>query len=204
MSKKTLSTIIISSFVLVASIIALLLFFVLKNDNTQAKQNLIIEAEDISIFVGDRYDNFYAISDEEANVDFIYEDNGIIKIENNSIIALNRGSVKITIQASTENEFSTKTINVFVYGKDYYFEIVDIVGGYYFDNTLFVTNNNCQFQVILYDYLGSQINNQFFNYFITNGEINYDMAFMILVKEDCEITIIYPNINFEIHIIVKT
>lgn len=202
MNKKTLATILASSFIVIASIIILLVFFVFKKDDTTADTKLTLSAQDVNLFVGQSTDNFYQISSEDAQIDFYYSDSGIIKIEDGKLTALNRGTATVTIEASLGEKRAEATFNVYVYGYDYYYKVEELHGASFEDGTLQLSGKYCQFQIYLYDYLGERVYEPF-NYSITSGQITYDLAFMIAPEEDCQVIIKYPNIDYEIILQVK-
>lgn len=202
MNKKTLATILASSFIVIASLIILLIFFVFKQNDTRADIKLSLNANDINLFIGQSVDDFYQVSTDEAEINFYYDDNGIIQIENGILKALNRGKTSVTIEASLGLKKTTITFNVNVYGYDYYYSIEELYGAYLEEGSLYLTDDYCQFQIYLYDYLGDRIY-QPFNYSITSGKITYELAFMIAPETDCQVIIEYPDIDYKIVLDVK-
>ena len=89
-----------------------------------------------------------------------------------------------------------------VYGYDYYYSIEELYGAYLEEGSLYLTDDYCQFQIYLYDYLGDRIY-QPFNYSITSGKITYELAFMIAPETDCQVIIEYPDIDYKIVLDVK-
>ena len=202
MSKKTLTTVIISSLLIVASLIVLLVFFVVKKDDAKA-ENLQIQAEDIVLYIGQEKNDFYSVSNANASVAFVYDKDGIIEVINGAIIALDRGVQEFTIVATLSGQSTSKTIRVTVRSLDYDYEITDLVGGVLQDDIIYLNSNVCQFQIILYDMVGQKVEGQHFEYLISSGKISYDMAFLVEADQDCQVKIIYPNLDFEIVIEIK-
>lgn len=86
-----------------------------KNESNSFEYSKVYSS-DVEMNVGDRIDNFFSVSGKDANVQIIVEDESLLKIEGDSLIALKQGITKVTIKLISLNSQPSCTITVKIKG----------------------------------------------------------------------------------------
>ena len=184
----------------------LTVFFVKNKNDKVLNIPLVVYANDVVLKVGEKTDKFFTVSNIEADISFDYQNSGIISIENNTISALSPGNCLVKVEANYNGEVAFDQFFVKVEGSNYSFEITNLFGGIFKNNTLILENNICQFKINIFDKENVKIENALFNYEIVsgNGVLNYEMGqLMLSTNEDCILKFYYPDYDFTFEINVK-
>lgn len=196
---KRIATIITSLIILAISIIMLVVFLVLIKNNSSAEQTILrIKAEDIVMLIGETREDYYDVNVENAYVNIDIDNEGIIDINNDRIVALKSGQVKVTLTAVTDGSISKDTFTINVMSIDYEYELIQTINCQYEDNILYANSNVIQFNIELYDLNGEIIQYPNIECSANNGAIlDKQMSFYILVLEnDCELNFYVSEIDF--------
>lgn len=202
MMTKRLKTILITFILLAVSISLLLTFFIFNNQEKKMPLPFVLNTKNITLQVGQVVEDFYSISDKEAQIEFEVENPGKIKIDKNQIVGLNAGSTKVTIIARNETNQEKSDFTVNVLNKNYVVKLTAIFGCQIKDDTILVTDKISQFGINLFNLNGEKINN-FKSHFI------YDKQKILLLAEFGQVQInlftnTYLQISFPDYNFIKT
>ena len=204
MTKRVVS--VLTSLMLLAISIVLLLVYFSFNTNKDKVSPLSLLGHDLSLFVGECVYNFYQVSNVNADITFSVNKEDIISIDKEKIIGLKAGQVEVTMIASFENQISKEQIQVTVYNNGYSYDILAMQDCEFQNNTLFVNGNVCIFELTIYDRLNNKLND--LNYKIETDQdvvINKNLhLFSLYLTHDCKLKFYYPEIDysFEINVIL--
>ena len=202
MMTKRLKTILITFILLAVSISLLLTFFIFNNQEKKMPLPFVLNTKNITLQVGQVVEDFYSISDKEAQIEFEVENPGKIKIDKNQIVGLNAGSTKVTIIARNETNQEKSDFTVNVLNKNYVVKLTATFGCQIKDDTILVTDKISQFGINLFNLNGEKINN-FKSHFI------YDKQKILLLAEFGQVQInlftnTYLQISFPDYNFIKT
>ncbi len=190
----------ISSLVLIAvSIILLIVFFVLSKDNSSAQQTILrINANDAVMFCGETRENYFDINSDDAVVTIEVDKEGIIDINADRIIALKSGSVTVTLTANFNGSVSKDTFKVTVISHDYSFNIIPTASCEYENGVLYTSSNTAQFNIELYDLNGDIIQSPTIECSASNGAILQKQFgnYILLSENDCELYFNVKELDF--------
>lgn len=203
MTKRVFS-ILISLLLLSISIGLLITYFVFNSDKDEFKP-LSLLCNNISIFVGDCFYNFYQISHEGASIVFDVSKENIIQVDSEKIVGLNAGQVDVTLTATFENQMAKTKMQVTVLNEDYTFLITPIQNCYYDDKTLFLNNDICLFQIDIFDQLNNKLENLSCQVTTSNNALIYQQIYLFQLYSPANSTIVfyYEEIDSSIVINVK-
>ena len=142
---------IISSCVLLLLSVGLALIFIITFANTGANLEILrISANDLTICKGDVIEDYYTISNADAEIKIEVDKEGIIDIDEEKIEAISIGQVNVTLTMELDGKSCQDTFKVTVINNDYSVEIMSMSGCYY-DKILYMTEERCIFQVKILD-----------------------------------------------------
>lgn len=203
LNKKSIAVIIASVFLLVASIIILLVFFVFNKDNSEAEYKVLrINADNVTLYVGQSLENYFTVSNEDAVITIDVDKDGIVNIDKEKIVALKSGKVNVKLTASYQDTISSDYFSITVLNRDYSFDIRGIENCYYKDSTLYITQNICQFAVDIYDKTGQMLKQPSIKYSCSDSiELQKQLGFYILkADKDGIIEFFEDEINYSFNL----
>mgnify|MGYP001622852937 CR=1 FL=1 len=198
---KKVSTIILSCILLLISVILLIVFLVIPNNVSDAVKPLTIYSQDYNIIVGDKIENFYDVSKNDAVISFEVEDKNIIKIEGTNLIAENPGHTKIIIKASNVDEYTQTTIEINVYLPDYSLKINPVFNCNYLGNNLYCHGEICQFQIEIFDKNNNVMPDVNLKVECEKGYLYQEfLNWTLIINEPCKMVIYVLDINYQFNL----
>lgn len=200
---KRASSLLISLFMLALSIGLLLLYFLFKDDGVFTP--LTMNGSNISLKVGQSVYNYYTISNENAEISFEVSKDNIIEIDEEKITGINAGEVTVTLTATLEGQLAKTQIDVAVYNDGYSFILSPVENCDFFDDTLYVKDNYCTFQIDVYDQINQKIDNLKYDFSATDNAVLVKnmYLFQLQTRNDCYLIFSFKEIDFDIIIKVK-
>ena len=203
---RKITTILISFLLLLISVILLIAFLIIPSNLSNAVKPLSISSQDYNLTIGERVEKFYQVSKVDSIVSFEIEDENIVKIDGEDLVAQQAGYTSITIKAEYENEKTQMTIAINVYMPNYSLNIKPVNNCSFIDNNLYYLEEPCQFQIEIIDKNNSVLTN-------TNIQIMCDddveiyqefLNWTLITKRSCKLIIKEENINcqFTLNVIV--
>ena len=117
--QKKVVVIAISSFMIIASIV-LVLVFVIFNSGSKANLDFLrVNVSDVVLYRGETTENYLELSHEKAEVKFDVDREGIINIDREKIEAISVGQVNVTVTMSLNDKTAQSTFKVTVINYDY-------------------------------------------------------------------------------------
>lgn len=207
LTKKNIVIILICVLTLVVSIVGLTIFFTRQDKTNQTVLPIVISVHDMTMTVGQTTENFMSISNPEAEVEYIYDEN-IVAINGNSIKALSAGSCEVQVRAEYHDSKASESFKVTVENNEMTYSVNIITGGNAEGNTLYLQDEICQFTISLYDENNVKIENPTcqFSPQDDESELYYEMnQFLLIANNDTKIIITYPkyNLNIELKVVVN-
>lgn len=207
LTKKNIVIILICVLTLVVSIVGLTIFFTRQDKTNQTVLPIVISVHDMTMTVGQTTENFMSISNPEAEVEYVYDEN-IVAINGNSIKALSAGSCEVKVQAEYHDSKASESFKVTVENNEMTYSVNIITGGNAEGNTLYLQDEICQFTISLYDENNVKIENPTcqFSPQDDESELYYEMnQFLLIANNDTKIIITYPkyNLNIELKVVVN-
>lgn len=198
---KRAATLIFSLTLLGVSVGLLLIYFLFEGKR-ETFVPLTLSCSDITLYVGQNIEEFYFASLPDAEVSFSVNKDGIIRIDEKQLFAVNPGFVQVTITATAQGQIAKNQFNVTVMSYGYSFEIVANENCHYENSRLVMEENACQFQVLVYNPVGEMCSGLAYQASATNnGKIQFQLyAFILFATQDCTIQIYYPEIDFLVQI----
>lgn len=184
-----------------ASLGLLTCFVVLKQHKTNS-QPLTVQSNDLTILVGESTNNFYTISHENAIIEITADDPSIFSVTNNELYAIKAGRTKVVIIASLNGDKAKTSFILTVENESPYFEITPITNCAINNTELFMTDNACQFSIVVYDKIGQVFTPETINITTTNGAITTrePTCFVLVAETNCAVTFEYPELDLTITI----
>lgn len=146
MTKRAIS-LLTSLIMLLVSIFLLLCYFVFKTD----KITLHLNANNVTLYVGQSVYNYYEVTDSNANIAFEVSEGNIIDINSDRILGLNAGKVTVDIIAKLENLSYSTSIEVTVLSNSYTYSINPIENCIYQNGVLYSYEDDNLFTVDVFD-----------------------------------------------------
>lgn len=207
LTKKNIVIILICVLTLVVSIVGLTIFFTRQDKTNQTVLPIVISVHDMTMTVGQTTENFMSISNPEAEVEYVYDEN-IVAINGNSIKALSAGSCEVKVQAEYHDSKASESFKVTVENNGMTYSVNIITGGVAKGNTLYLQDEICQFTISLYDENNVKIENPTCKFLCQDerNELYYEMnQFLLIANSDTKIIITYPkyNLNIELKVVVN-
>lgn len=198
--QKKVVVIAISSFMIIASIV-LVLVFVIFNSGSKANLDFLrVNVSDVVLYRGETTENYLELSHEEAEVKFDVDREEIINIDRDKIEAISVGQVNVTVTMSLNDKTAQSTFKVTVINYDYSYSVTAI-DGCYFDEKLYTTEDVAMFEINIIDRYGQILSTEMEvtadNDAILQREIG---MYMLATKRDCTITVSAKEIDFSFEI----
>ena len=194
---KNNKLVIITSCVLLLLSLSLMIFFFLLPQNSE-KNILRVYANDLSLLVGEKIENFYTVSMKDTFIKFEIENENVIKIEDDCMYALDAGKTNVTIIAEKDGKQAKTIINVLVFNNDYCYSVITVDNCEFSENTLFCFSNICQFRVEIYDKNNNLMTDYDLSYNCDKAKITKEfLNYKIEVEEDCQILFTLQDVDFD-------
>ncbi len=178
----------------------LILYF--HTNNSSQNNNSIsisINAKNIDLLLGDITPLEISTNVDNCKLTFIIQDNSIVEINGTNILAKKCGQTTMTILASKDSSFGSKTISIHVW-QSYEIAIETFENCYIKNDTLYYTDN-AQFSFLLKNNVGELI--PIDNYEIQSDSIKCTIDFATIFLNDDKdgiLTFIFKDVNYICHI----
>ncbi len=174
-----------------------MIFFFLLPQNSE--ENILrVYANDLSLLVGEKIENFYTVSKKDTFIKFEIENENVIKIEDDCMYALDAGKTNVTIIAEKDGKQAKTIINVLVFNNDYCYSVITVDNCEFSENTLFCFSNICQFRVEIYDKNNNLMTDYDLSYNCDKAKITKEfLNYKIEVEEDCQILFTLQDVDFD-------
>lgn len=190
---------IISGALVVVSVAILLIFFLSPNNNVAPPVTpLVCDTHDITLTVGDSESDFMEVSIEEAQIEFSTDKAGIITIQDGVITAIKAGSTTVTASVSYNEESVSSSFVVTVINKDYSITFSAISNCTIENNNLHL-NGIATFSFTLFTPAGEVVKDPKVELKVPTTVVythNFGQ-YQLKASENCEIKLIFSEINFE-------
>lgn len=188
-------------FVSVFSVLFFLIF------STPLEEQLSFEVYDIVLTVGENDYIKYDVNYANAEVFFSVADSSIAAIQDNKIVALKAGVTSIRGSATLGKQVSYCGATITVLDtpmENYKFDIIVKSGGYFSDNTIFLTGD-IGFEVIMFDSKGELQNLDNLKFASSCTSLKQEIKFYYLkYGDEGNITFFHEQTNFSFTIYVKS
>lgn len=184
--------------------LGLLICFVVLKQNKSKDQPLSLQSENLTLLVGEKTQNFYIVSDENAVIEIFADDTTLFNITGNELTAIKAGKTKIVIMAYLNGDKAKTTFNLTVENESPSFQITPTTNCSINGLILTMTDNTCQFSIIVFDKLNQSFSPEIINISATNGAtISREATGFIIVSENnCVATFEYPELELVINLTV--
>ncbi len=201
MTKKS-RTLYLCLILVALSCIFLLIFSLIDQIKTiKIRENLTISTSNISLYVGEEKTNFYYVSNQNAKIEFDYDET-IVSITPDRIIGLKAGVTEVTLTATLYDLVETSKFTVSVYDLTYHYVLSPLEDCTFENGTIFCTADSCVFELNIFDSLGNKVLSPNLQ-FSSDEEIYIDYQYGIIClecKNDCVINIKTDyNYNFDLY-----
>jgi hypothetical protein len=189
---------------LVLSAVLLTVYFVFGKDS-KTENKLSLTSEDIVMTVGDKIEDFYSISEENATIVITIADEAIVNIANDKLIALKAGTTEVTITATYKNKNYSTSFSVQVVKPTYTYSVDIMHGATFSDGTIYQTSQNVQFAIAIKDNHNKNVSYGRIELSKTNPGAIFEKQvsnFLLVNNQNCEITISFLDLDYEITLAV--
>lgn len=157
------------SLIVIAVAIMAIVYFVPKYSNHSSGANtqgggrtvsIQVTAHDIEIIKGQKFENFYTVSNKDALITFEIDKAELVEIEGDNITALKQGETNIKIIAEEGNEKDSCTIKVKI-SADKYAAISANSNCTILNDIIYTESSVCSIKIEFFDNYGNPINSTY-------------------------------------------
>lgn len=191
---------IISGVIFAVAIAILLLFLLLPKDNGDPFEPLNCNADDVVMSVGDIKRDFYTLSDEDATVSFNLDNDGIVEIDDDKIIACRAGVVNVEMVVCLDGQSVSEYFKITVLADDYSLQLTPVSNCSIEGNVLSVSANISQFTIDFIDKEGEIVSDVELSISTTNGASCTQLfgVYRLTAESDCVIIFRAEEYDFEV------
>ena len=205
--KKEIWTYIVSGILSVVAVVGLLLLLLLPNGNSTPFEPVNLYVEDVTLEIGQIKTDFYQVSAEDYEISFELDKDNVIEIDENKIVAINSGKVKVDVRVIVEGNSIEESFYVTVLAESYSYQLENLINCSVNGNNIVFSSQTAQFKIRCFDKDGIEIKNPAIEMIASDG-INASFEFgMVRITATKNGTITFAiaqtDIEFTMNIILN-